>query len=159
MIIIPGSLHCLLAPGKFWSSYFDPISRTYAWNCRHFIVLLEDLLALHYWHSLASTVGISITGYALISVADMLDGLFGTIFEASRRVYTTQQFMRALFRNAFFHIVSFSTLKAITRAKFRLSKRWIPTVHFSPASHAERTSQRLDSRTSWKFKFPASLFR
>ena len=118
-------------------------------------MFLENLLALRYWYSLASTVGISTTGYALIAMADMLDYFFETIFEA----YTTQQFTQALFRRAVFHILTLSTLKSITRAKFRLSKRWIPTIHFSPASHAERTSQRLESRTSWRFKFPASLLR
>ncbi|KAF8815502.1 hypothetical protein BYT27DRAFT_7249163 [Phlegmacium glaucopus] len=122
-------------------------------------VVVFFILALHYWLSLASTVGVSITGNALIAVAGIFDSLFGAIFEACRRGYTAQQFIRALSGHAAFHILSYPTLKGIMRAKFRLSKHWIPTVYFAPASHAERTSQRLDSRTTWRFKIPASLFQ
>ncbi|KAF8962868.1 hypothetical protein BDZ97DRAFT_1823173 [Flammula alnicola] len=39
-------------------------------------------------------------------------------------------------------------LKAITRADVHWYK-WIPIIRFSPATHAERASERLDARTSW----------
>jgi len=137
----------------FWPNIQDLCVELQAFYCASREPSRTSLLALPCFNSW------DIYYWTLLAVADILDCLFRTIFEASRRSYTTQKFMWALFRHTVFRIVSFSTLKAITRAKFRLSKRWIPTVHFSPASHAERTSQRLDSRTSWRFNSPVSLFR
>jgi hypothetical protein len=54
-------------------------------------------------------------------------------------------------------ILPFFMIKTVTRLAFSRDKsRWIPSVRRVSATHMERASQRLDSRTSWGIKASVS---
>ena len=49
------------------------------------------------------------------------------------------------------------------KEKGKKMKRWcelpVPNINFAKATHAERASDRLDTRTPWTLKLPVSVLR
>ncbi|KAF4622350.1 hypothetical protein D9613_009485 [Agrocybe pediades] len=116
------------------------------------LYFLETLLAVHYWYSRASqsTVGISIVGTALIASSYLIRYVTtGILTNIDKSSYLIIFF--AIFISSISQTETLLMLKAITRAEIK--RKWLFTpvgIRFADATHAERASRRVESRTSWK---------
>jgi len=111
-----------------------------------------------YWynHAPTSTVGISIIGAQFSAGDALLDHLFRGFF-VTGVPFVSWDWAWELFYESLLQVIPLLRLKAVTRAKFIWSKkRWIFTVpvgmQFAGGTHAERTSERVEARTSWCFR-------
>ncbi|KDR66890.1 hypothetical protein GALMADRAFT_232295 [Galerina marginata CBS 339.88] len=121
--------------------------------------LAQGILNFFYWYSRMSTVGISITGTALVAGGYLLDFIVQAV-EFFHYIPYSQIFSKLIFWVAFqavFQITPVLMLKTVTHAEFYWWKSWIPAVHFSQASHSERASQRLESQISRLFQISIFL--
>ncbi|KAF9559384.1 hypothetical protein CPC08DRAFT_525862, partial [Agrocybe pediades] len=116
------------------------------------LYFLKALLAVHYWYSRASqsTVGISIIGTALIASSYLIQwvttGFLSSIDKSSYSIIFLTILISSVSQTE-----TLLMFKAITRAE--ITRRWIfipVAVRFADATHAERASRRIESRTSWK---------
>ncbi|KAF7344398.1 hypothetical protein MSAN_01921000 [Mycena sanguinolenta] len=134
---------------------------------RFILVMLLDfilspasrLLGIAYWATRTSTVSISVSGTIFLALHRILWVLTyaANAFETQKPIPSAEQWLVWLWLNACAVATSsslaFLMLKTVTRLTFSRKKaRWIPTVGRAQPTHMERTSQRLDSRTSWRIK-------
>ncbi|KAJ7112451.1 hypothetical protein C8R43DRAFT_1138932 [Mycena crocata] len=99
------------------------------------------LLLFYYWWSRVSTVGISTSGAAFLAASYTISPISDGLEDNSSMAIIIPLAL----------ITPFLMCKALTRAEFEWAK-WYPTVRIAPATHQERRSQRIDSRTSWRTK-------
>ncbi|KAF9559370.1 hypothetical protein CPC08DRAFT_750969 [Agrocybe pediades] len=123
------------------------------------LCFLESSLAVRYWHSRAgqSTVGISLIGTALMASSYFIQYVTTVILDIDRSSSLMAFFM--IFYLSVSQIETLLMLKAITRAAIK--SRWIfvpVAVRFADATHAERASRRVESRTSWKARLLLLVF-
>ncbi|KIJ29222.1 hypothetical protein M422DRAFT_37030 [Sphaerobolus stellatus SS14] len=115
---------------------------------RYFIRFICKVLAVLYWYTLMTTAGISIPGAVLISLADSIKYAL-LIFhdENSKKSSIPVKIMwSALFSD---FPVPALMLKAVLGCSLAWWNGWVPIITIWPASHRERSSRRMDSRTSW----------
>ncbi|KAJ7461486.1 hypothetical protein FB451DRAFT_484173 [Mycena latifolia] len=105
-------------------------------------VMLAELLIFHYWWTRVSTVGISISSVVFLAAGNTLRNITDVLHPPDG---DTATWVIALF----LQVIPFLMCKAIIRAEFGWRK-WYPTLTRVPANHRERTSQRIDGRTSWQ---------
>ncbi|KAF7344392.1 hypothetical protein MSAN_01920400 [Mycena sanguinolenta] len=117
------------------------------------------LLGIAYWATRTSTVSISMSGTIFLALHRILWVLTyaANAFETQKPIPSAEQWLVWLWLNACAvattSSLAFLMLKTVTRLTFSRKKaRWIPTVGRAQPTHMERTSQRLDSRTSWRIK-------
>ncbi|KAH9475045.1 hypothetical protein JR316_0012148 [Psilocybe cubensis] len=106
------------------------------------------VLNIMYWFTRSSTSGISIIGSALQIISVVLSSIATVVYkrlqEESISFSESLKYLRMV--NALF--TAFLILKAITRGEIRWWKKVVPIITFALATHAERTSQRIEARTS-----------
>ncbi|KAF9559385.1 hypothetical protein CPC08DRAFT_708923 [Agrocybe pediades] len=106
----------------------------------------EILLTLHYWYRRAgqSTVGILIVSSSLIQFV-------AAAILAYIESHSFVVFLFTILITSFTQTTTLIALKAISRAEIRRKWVFIPvSVRFAGATHAERASRRVESRTSWQ---------
>lgn len=115
--------------------------------CYAIVSLLTDL----YWYTRSSTSGISIIGTTVQIASIVLTSIAMVAFVLLQgEEFTLQLSSKYLYMlNALF--TSALMLKAITRAEIRWWKRVVPILVRAPATHSERTSQRIERRTPYHF--------
>ncbi|KAJ7766863.1 hypothetical protein B0H16DRAFT_1522677 [Mycena metata] len=102
---------------------------------------LAVLISFHYWWTRVSTVGISSSSVVLLALGYSLGGTVEAI-DQSDALWQYMVFV------PMFLISPLLMLRCITRIEFGWNK-WHPTLTRASANHRERTTQRVDSRTSW----------
>lgn len=98
-------------------------------------------MSFHYWWTRVSTVGISSSSVVLLALGYSLGGTVEAI-DQSDALWQYMVFV------PMFLISPLLMLRCITRIEFGWNK-WHPTLTRASANHRERTTQRVDSRTSW----------
>ncbi|KAF4610821.1 hypothetical protein D9613_007277 [Agrocybe pediades] len=117
------------------------------------LYVLETLLAVHYWYSRAgqSTVGISIVGTALMASSYLIRYVTTAIItdiDPAKSSYLI--ILCAIAVSSLSQTETLLMVKAITRAEIKRKWIFLPVaVRFAGATHAERASKRVESRTSW----------
>ncbi|KAJ7262642.1 hypothetical protein B0H12DRAFT_1231091 [Mycena haematopus] len=113
---------------------------------------LQVVLDLGYWYTRTSTVFISVSGTILIA----LSGLMAAFAHIANTVSASQWWpwvWLIVLTLATKFSLPLLMLKTVTRVEFsRNESTSIPTVRMIDPTHKERTSQRLDLRTSWGVK-------
>ncbi|KAJ7047191.1 hypothetical protein C8F04DRAFT_1062971 [Mycena alexandri] len=99
-------------------------------------------MMFYYWWTRVSSVGISISGVVLLALAN---GLGPTVMSL---VDSDGSWIVAL---PFSLVAPLLMFKCIARIEFGWNKGH-PTLTRVPANHQERTTQRIDQRTSWRAK-------
>ncbi|KAJ7047192.1 hypothetical protein C8F04DRAFT_222460 [Mycena alexandri] len=102
---------------------------------------LAALMMFHYWWTRVSTAGISSSSVVLLALGYSLGGIVEAI-DQSDASWQVMVFV------PMFLTPPLLMLRCITRIEFGWNK-WHPTLTRAPANHQERTTQRVDSRTSW----------
>ncbi|KAJ7910143.1 hypothetical protein B0H13DRAFT_2013124 [Mycena leptocephala] len=101
-----------------------------------FLYLIQGLLDTSYWYTRTSTLSISVSGTVFLVLSRILF-ILTSASKAWEKVKVEPLFM----------------LKTVTRLAFsRRKTRWMVSLRRVSPTHAERTSQRLDLRTSWAVK-------
>ncbi|KAJ7600247.1 hypothetical protein C8J56DRAFT_813027 [Mycena floridula] len=106
-------------------------------------------LEILFWHRCTSTEFISVPGTALIAIARVFS-LVATIMEsvAAETITATPQSLTFLAWKVIVGLlIPFLMFVSILRVDFTW-RRWIPWLRRVRATHAERSSRRLDSRTT-----------
>ncbi|KAF9557906.1 hypothetical protein CPC08DRAFT_819607 [Agrocybe pediades] len=120
------------------------------------LTMLEKTLQLLYWYkrTSTSTVGISRIGAASVASSGLLDNFRGLFI--TDHGFFSMEYVGEMTYESLFQIMSLVMLKAVTKAEFVWStKKWlsIPVgIRFSRPTHTERTSQRVEARTSWRVR-------
>jgi hypothetical protein len=117
----------------------------------------------HYWYTLTSTISISISGTMLLVLANFA-------YVGIKALVTVQERMATGFwMNAFVYfplvllavitlLPQFAMIKVVMRLECVAGSGWFPRLRRIPANHKERTSERLDGRTSKIFRLAVSKF-
>lgn len=132
------------------------------------------MVNIRYWHTRSSTIGISRFATVLLAVSTL-----GKYFLANLSSYNLKkQLLITLFAaiaNLPLELSPFLMLKAIWRIEFGWNQKkgkgskWtekgmkkrrceVPVPSVTKATHAERTSDRLDARTPWTVKLSVSIY-
>ncbi|KAF8992166.1 hypothetical protein BDQ17DRAFT_1546592 [Cyathus striatus] len=120
------------------------------------------ILNILYWYARVSTVGISLSGYLLMTASDIIEiafiGANSVKVTLGKDVLVRDHLLLYLWITLFsigpfWAILNLLKLKAMMRVQI---SRWgiIPTFKRLPSNHAERTSSRMDAKLSW----PARVF-
>ncbi|KIJ29221.1 hypothetical protein M422DRAFT_37029 [Sphaerobolus stellatus SS14] len=113
-----------------------------------FLSFICTLLDILYWYTLMNTVGISIPGALLVSLANCFKYVL-MIFDHEKA--TLVNVLWFAFFNTLWNLpVPVLMLKVALGGSLDRWNGWVPTITVSPPSHRERSSRRTDSRTSWK---------
>jgi len=114
------------------------------------------MLFFVYWyaHASTSTVGISVIGTMSLALGLLVFDILGDL--------TALKFLSYRWTICFFsQVLPFFMARAVTRAEFLWSeKTWIVVpigVRFARPTHAERTSQRVEARTSWRVRLSVRI--
>ncbi len=118
---------------------------------------ISGLLALHYWLTRTSTVGISIQGGALSALASLLQIMSSV--DLKKKQSLSKWLFVLLIGKLPFALKDIFILKAISRAELDWYKKWIPVARISPATHLERASARVEARIPWLYKAMVSHFK
>ncbi|KAJ6495434.1 hypothetical protein C8R45DRAFT_987322 [Mycena sanguinolenta] len=117
---------------------------------------VSRVLGISYWSTRASIVSISVSGTTFLALNWFLWVVtaMANAFEMQESIFSTRSsFWLRGWAVATGSSLAFLMLKTVTRLTFSRKKdRWIPTLSRAKLTHNERTSQRLDSRTSWRTK-------
>lgn len=121
--------------------------------------VIQWFLALHYWYTRTSTMGISRPGTALRAYGCLIDT--NTFSSILRSEATGHWLTRIPATYIFDLILGLAMLKAVARLEFGWStsaknpreKGWIPRVYLAKATHVERASDRVSGRIPIKIKF------
>ncbi|KAJ7255839.1 hypothetical protein B0H12DRAFT_1113039 [Mycena haematopus] len=116
---------------------------------------IQDFLSTSYWYTRTSTVSISASGTTFLALHRVLSALTqaANAVETQKLKFATMEWWWVIASNvAIEFLVASCMLTTVTRLAFSLNSRWIPSVRRVNPTHMERTSQRLDSRTSWRIK-------
>lgn len=121
------------------------------------LLVIESLFEIHYWYTRSSTVGISISGIYLVSIATIVNSVFHAAWNTVKDEETVHfgvfnAFLFSLIWKVGSYIGAFAMLRAITRAEMYWWKSCIPLFRVALPTHAERASQRIDSRVTYRFK-------
>ncbi|KAF7344378.1 hypothetical protein MSAN_01918800 [Mycena sanguinolenta] len=118
-----------------------------------------SLLSMSYWYTRTSTVSISVSGTTFLALDEILSAFadLANAAETSKLEFSSSEWLKwsamILWTVAFELSLPFFMMRTVTRLTFsRDASQWIPTVRQISPTHMERTSQRLDSRTSWRIK-------
>lgn len=126
------------------------------------LYVIDRLLETHYWYTRSSTVGISISGTSLVAGATIAYSMLQAASDALKDEVTFKSvpfvFVYSFVIKVGWYMGALIMLKAITRAELHWRKRWMPVIHFSPPTHAERSSQRVDARATYRFKAIVWIF-
>ncbi|KAJ7766864.1 hypothetical protein B0H16DRAFT_374333 [Mycena metata] len=99
-------------------------------------------MMFHFWWTRVSTVGISNSGVVLLALGNALGPTVMSLVDSDGSWIVVLPFSL---------VAPFLMFKCIARIEFGWNK-WHPTLTRVPASHQERTTQRMDQRTSWRAK-------
>ncbi|KAF9039244.1 hypothetical protein BJ165DRAFT_376255 [Panaeolus papilionaceus] len=113
-------------------------------------LFVERVWTTYYFYDLSSTVGLSTIGTTLLGIVWILDYFWETI---AKEIGYNRSLAHIGWRAIFFfvpQITALCMLKAALRVDIELYRNKplgiIPRVHFSPPSHRERASRRIESR-------------
>ncbi|KAJ7119609.1 hypothetical protein C8R44DRAFT_788507 [Mycena epipterygia] len=117
------------------------------------------VLEIGYWYTRTSTVSISVSGTVLVALSGIIAAFahVANTAETDKLNTLTSHWIQWLWLIVLTLATKLSLpwfmLKAVTRFEFsRNNSNWYPSVRRVGATHKERNSQRLDSRTTWGVK-------
>lgn len=112
--------------------------------------LIAGSFDILYWYTRSSTAGISVTGISMLAGSYIL----GSLVKIAHMQLQSGAFSFSvpdLIIMLYSFVLASLMLKAVTRAEIHWWKRLLPIVVLAPATHSERASQRVDSRTPLRF--------